>query len=408
MSDYEFLTVDTLTSYIESRPVLAGRVDTGALASVEEIGDGNLNLVFLVKDRHGRGLCLKQALPYVRMTGEGWPMTPDRARHEVESLKAHHALIPDHVVEVFDYNPDRYIIAMEDLSDHQVWRGALNQGLRHDGAAEAMGTYVGAVAFGTSALGLERDTLADALAAAVNPALCTITEDLVFTEPLVDAGRNSVLPANEKDAAELAGDDVMVRAMGRAKWLFMTKAEALIHGDLHTGSVMVRSVEGSSQCGSVKAFDSEFAFYGPVAFDLGALWGNYIIAAARAFALGEDERASWALGLVQQTWDGFEAEFRRRWPSRLDPRVWRDGTMEDLLRDWEAEAWLFAAAKMSRRIVGAAKTADIETLPAELREGAARGVLQAARTLVRQNAGDNGPRSGADRIGAVLAEHRTR
>lgn len=408
MSDYEFLTVDTLTSYIESRPVLAGRVDTGALASVEEIGDGNLNLVFLVKDRHGRGLCLKQALPYVRMTGEGWPMTPDRARHEVESLKAHHALIPDHVVEVFDYNPDRYIIAMEDLSDHQVWRGALNQGLRHDGAAEAMGTYVGAVAFGTSALGLERDTLADALAAAVNPALCTITEDLVFTEPLVDAGRNSVLPANEKDAAELAGDDVMVRAMGRAKWLFMTKAEALIHGDLHTGSVMVRSVEGSSQCGSVKAFDSEFAFYGPVAFDLGALWGNYIIAAARAFALGEDERASWALGLVQQTWDGFEAEFRRRWPSRLDPRVWRDGTMEDLLRDWEAEAWLFAAAKMSRRIVGAAKTADIETLPAELREGAARGVLQAARTLVRQNAGDNGPRSVADRIGAVLVEHRTR
>ena len=335
-------------------------------------------------------------------------MTPDRARHEVESLKAHHALIPDHVVEVFDYNPDRYIIAMEDLSDHQVWRGALNQGLRHDGAAEAMGTYVGAVAFGTSALGLERDTLADALAAAVNPALCTITEDLVFTEPLVDAGRNSVLPANEKDAAELAGDDVMVRAMGRAKWLFMTKAEALIHGDLHTGSVMVRSVEGSSQCGSVKAFDSEFAFYGPVAFDLGALWGNYIIAAARAFALGEDERASWALGLVQQTWDGFEAEFRRRWPSRLDPRVWRDGTMEDLLRDWEAEAWLFAAAKMSRRIVGAAKTADIETLPAELREGAARGVLQAARTLVRQNAGDNGPRSVADRIGAVLVEHRTR
>lgn len=408
MSDYEFLTVDTVASYIESRPVLATRIDPAALVSVEEIGDGNLNLVFLVRDRDGRGLCLKQALPYVRMTGEGWPMTPDRARHEVESLRAHHALIPEHVVEVFDYNPDRYIIAMEDLSDHRVWRGALNEGLRHDGAAEAMGAYVGAVAFGTSAFGLDRELLANAMAVSVNPALCTITEDLVFTEPLVDAGRNSVLPANEKDAAELAADDAMVRAMGRAKWTFMTKAEALIHGDLHTGSVMVRSLDGSTHCGSVKAFDSEFAFYGPVAFDLGALWGNYVIAAARAFALGEDERASWALGLLQQTWDGFEAEFRHRWPSRLDPRVWRDATLQDLLGDWQAEAWLFAAAKMSRRIVGAAKTADIQTLPEELREGAARGVLRAARTLVRPDTREGGPQVVADRLGEVLVEHRTR
>ena len=407
MSDYEFLTVDTVAAYIASRAPLSSRVDPAKLVSVEEIGDGNLNLVFLAKDGQGRGLCLKQALPYVRMTGEGWPMTPDRARHEVESLRAHHALTPDHVVEVYDYNPERYIIAMEDLSDHRVWRAALNESMRHDGAANAMGIYVAAIAFGTSALGLERDALADALASSVNPALCSITEDLVFTEPLVDAGRNSVLPANEKDAAELASDDVMMRAMGRAKWLFMTKAEALIHGDLHTGSVMVRAVDGASRCDSVKAFDSEFAFYGPVAFDLGALWGNYIIAAARAFALGEDDRATWALDLVQQTWDGFDREFRRRWPTRLDPRVWRDATLEDLLRGWEAEAWLFAAAKMSRRIVGAAKTKDIETLPEALREGAARGVLTAARTVVRHRGPESGPAAIAMLLGEVLQKHRT-
>jgi 5-methylthioribose kinase len=34
---------------------------------------------------------------------------------------------------------------------------------------------------------------------------------------------------------------------------------------------------------------------------------------------------------------------------------------------------------MTRRIVGLAKTADIETLPEELRAGGARGVLQTAR-----------------------------
>ncbi len=405
--EYEFLTVDTIADYVRSVPVLAERIDSDNLVSVREIGDGNLNLVFLLADATGRGLVLKQALPYVRMTGEGWPMTPERARFEVDSLRAHHALLPAHVVEVFNYDPDRFIIAMEDLSDHWVWRGALNEGLTHDGAAVAMGKYVGAVAFGTSALTLERKELAKAVAAAVNPELCLITEDLVFSEPCVDAGRNSVLEQNEKDATELAADEEFVTAMGRAKWLFMTKGEALIHGDLHTGSVMVRAPEGSTTCDSVKAFDSEFAFYGPVAYDIGCLWANYVIAAARAFALGDEPRAEWALGMIQQTWEGFEQEVRTRWPDRRDPRVWREPFLEELLATWSAESRLFAAAELSRRVIGAAKTKDIETLPEDRREGAARGLLLAARRLVRVQDDAGAPQDLAILAADTLRESRT-
>lgn len=407
MADYAFLTVADVPDYVRSKPTLAALIDPDDIASCEEIGDGNLNLVFVVRDRAGRGLCLKQALPYVRMTGEGWPMTPDRARHEVEALRTHGALVPDLVPVVHDFEPSRYIIAMEDLSDHRVWRGALNGGLRHEGAAESVGRYVGAVAFGTSALGMEREALAEAVARSVNPQLCAITEDLVFTEPLVDAGRNSCLPANAPDAAEFAADADMMRAMGHAKWLFMTKSEALIHGDLHTGSVMVRTPAGNTTCDSVKCFDSEFSFYGPLAFDLGAPWANYGAAAARAYALGDDERAHWALGLVQVTWDAFEAEFRRRWPGRLDPRVWGEATLHDLLLTWRSEAWMFAAAKMSRRVVGAAKNSDTETLPEHLREGAARGLLRASRRIVRHAGLDSSPGAFADVVKAELLEART-
>lgn len=402
---YEILTVDTVADYVRSVPGLGQRIDPDRLVSVSEIGDGNLNLVFLLRDATGRGLVLKQALPYVRMTGEGWPMTPERARFEVDSLRAHHALLPEHVVEVFDYDPDRFIIAMEDLSDHWVWRGALNEGLTHDGAAAAMGRYVAAVAFGTSALALERTVLAHAIAAAVNPELCLITEDLVFSEPSVDAGRNAVLEQNKKDAADLAADEEFVTAMGRAKWLFMTKGEALIHGDLHTGSVMVHSPDGSTVCDSVKAFDSEFAFYGPVAFDIGCLWANYVIAAARAIALGDESRAQWALGMIQQTWDGFEEEFRARWSDRRDPRVWREPFLAQLLAGWKGESQLFAAAELARRTVGAAKTKDIETLPEEIREGAARGLLLAARKFVRETPG--APRDLATLAAGTLRESRT-
>ena len=388
---YSFLSIDTIADYIRNQPQLADRIDAGSITNVTEVGDGNLNLVFIIRDAHGGGLVLKQALPYVRLVGPEWPMTPERARHEVEALRLHRSLAPSLVPEVYHFDADRYILSMEDLSDHRVWRGALNDGLMHEGAAELMGEYVAAVAFGTSIFGMDPEEQKVIAARSTNPQLCTITEDLVFTEPFSLGGRNSVIPANERDAAALIADDVMVRAMGQAKFAFMTQDEALIHGDLHTGSVMVRAAEGNDgPVDSAKAFDSEFAFYGPVAFDLGALWANYTIAAARATALGDDARADWCLNLCDATWGSFETAFRTAWPMRRDPRVFTDDFGDDLIDRWHRETWLFAAAKMSRRVVGLAKASDVETLPEDLREGAARGLLETARAAVRLRTQDNG------------------
>lgn len=401
MADYEFLTEEEVVDYLRGRSEVAGEIDFTRVASVREIGDGNLNQVFLLKDQDGRGLCVKQAFPYVRMTGEGWPMTPERARHEVEALRTHGALVPDLVPKVFCYDPERYIFVMEDLSDHQVWRTALNKGERHEGAAQAIGRYIGACAFGTSALLLDRNELAEATARSLNPELCVITDDLVFTEPLVDAGRNSFLESNAADVAEFQADEAMMRAMGWAKWMFFTRAEALIHGDLHTGSVMVRKADpADAAADSVKVFDSEFAIYGPQGFDLGAIWANMVLAASRAYALGEDERAGWLLNQIPLVWQGMDTEFRRRWPERRDPRVFGEAFLDDLLLTWRSDAWLFAAAKMSRRIIGAAKVTDVQTLPENLREGAARGVLRVARRLVRDHAVD----SSAEALAALAAE----
>lgn len=406
---YEFLSADSVGEYIAAHPELRSQVDPAAIVSVDEVGDGNLNLVFIVKDVHGKGIVLKQALPYVRLVGPDWPMTPERARREAEATDLHSQLVPDLVPRIYLFDADRYVIAMEDLSDHQVWRGALIDGRRHEGVAAAMGEYVAAVAFGTSIFSVDAEVHKQRVAGAINPELCTITEDLVFTEPYVDAGRNSVLPANEPDAAELAADAFMVEQMGIAKWAFMTHAEALIHGDLHTGSVMVRAAEGvDGPVASAKAFDSEFAFYGPVAFDLGALWANYTAAAARAIALGEDERAEWCLHLCVQTWEAFESGFRARWPERRDPRVFTDSYLEDRITTWRTETWLFAAAKMARRIVGLAKVKDIESLEPDLREGAARGVLQVARAAVRERMSDSRPEAYVAMASRILAATTTR
>ena len=394
---YQVLTAESAASYVASRPKLATRIDTGSLARVEEVGDGNLNLVFILTDTAGRGVVLKQALPYMRLVGPDWPMRPDRARLEAEITSVHARVAPGLVPDIYGYDTERFIIAMEDLSDRRVWRGALNDRLRHDGVAEAMGRYVASVAFGTSPLGMDPEDHKRLAASTSNGELCRITEDLVFTEPYVDAGRNGVLPANEPDAAALAADAEMVAAMGLAKWKFMTEGEAIIHGDLHTGSVMVRGSgpdgEPGGQPSTARAIDSEFGFCGPVAFDLGALWANYLIAATRGAALNDVTHQDWCLDLVVRTWTAFEAEFRRLWPTRVDPRVWHEELEEHLLAHWREDAWLFAAAKMARRIVGLAKTSDIETLDPDVRAPAARSVLAVARASVRHREGDSSPES---------------
>lgn len=390
MSDYEHLSPETAVGYLRGVPGLAERlaIDLDDVTEVNEVGDGNLNLVFILHDASGGGVVLKQALPYVRLVGPDWPMTPERARQEYESLAIHGRLAPGLVPVLHHFDEARHIIVMEDLSDHRVWRGALNDGQQLDGVAAALGDYVAAYAFGTSALSLSGEEVKAAAVRFSNPELCRITEDLVFTEPYADIGRNSVEAANADDAAALAADTAMVTAMGWAKWRFMTAAEALIHGDLHTGSVMVRGGTGGP---STKAIDSEFSFYGPIAFDLGALWANYAIAAARAFALDEPARARWCLGLAVETWEAFEAGVRRRWPERTSAAVFTDELGDELIARWRSEAWLFAAAKMARRIVGLAKTSDIETLPLERKVPAARAVLQLARQAVRQRLVDSHP-----------------
>lgn len=405
--DYEFLTPETVADYIRSRPELTDIVNPDTIETVEEVGDGNLNLVFIISDSVGKSVVLKQALPYVRLVGPGWPMTPHRATKEANALLTHAALTPELVPITYFYDQSRFIIGMENLSAFRVWRGALMEGLKHEGVAGDMGRYVAHVAFGTSVLGVDAEKHKGLLASAVNPELCKITEDLVFTEPHDDIGRNAVLPANEADAAEHASDPQMIDAMGEAKWIFMTKAEALIHGDLHTGSVMVRALAGNEGPSESKAFDSEFAFYGPVAFDLGALWANYILSSARWTALGRDDLAQWNLALVGQTWDGFESTFRSLYPQRIDSRVWKDALLDRLLDQWREEAWLFAAAKMSRRIVGLAKVKDIETLEPRLREGAARGILRLARRVVQERKVTSDPQRLVELAASVISENKT-
>lgn len=394
---YHPLTADAVAAYLGTRSEWQAQVGSSA-PQVSEVGDGNLNLVFIVRAEPRRpGIVLKQSLPWVRVHGESWPLTLERAAREAHAYEVYLRFATEFIPRYHGFDAQRYVVAMEDLADLQVWRAALNAGEIHADAAAAMGTFVARVAFWTSDFGMapqERKLLA---AASVNPELCQITEDLVLTEPYIEHEHNWHHSPLQPLVDELRSDAAVRLEVAELKHRFLTHSEALIHGDLHTGSVMVGG-------GRAVAIDPEFAFYGPIGFDLGALWANAVIAAARADRLGRDAafRAHVAT-ILPQSWEAFGAELRRLWPQRVDtffPKSFLDRHLDAIWTD----ALGYAATKAIRRMIGYAHVSDIETLDEPQRSSAAGAVLRAARALLLERTAIRSPADAWQRVTDALAK----
>ncbi|HZK06511.1 MAG TPA: hypothetical protein VFC82_11835 [Actinomycetaceae bacterium] len=298
-------------------------------------------------------------------------------------------------------------IPVEQLTDHEVWRRALSRGEIHHGAAQAIGRHIAGAVFDTSVFGMERDAFVEEVLRSANPERRREIEIEVFTEPIDGPDRHSWLESNLHDVLEMRADRSFTSAVSDAKYMFMTQAEAFLHGDLDTGTILVRKPDGSQDADSVVVVDSLSPLYGPGAFDLGTVWAGYVIAAARGYAFREDERARWCLSLVVDTWDAFEWAFRERWPERRETRLWDDYFLERLLHRWRNEAWLYSSPRLARHAMDAAKTKDTESLPLELREGAVRGALRIARSVSSERWVDSAPEHYRQLSEWLLVEART-
>ena len=61
-----------------------------------------------------------------------------------------------------------------------------------------------------------------------------------------------------------------------------------MHGDLHTGSIMASQPDEYGQA-DIRVIDPEFAFFGPMGFDIGLFIANLFLNAAAQHAHAKDE-----------------------------------------------------------------------------------------------------------------------
>ncbi len=310
---YTPLNTDSLPQRLASVTAVTERLgEDYAGWQVREVGDGNLNLVFIVESEVG-AVVVKQALPYVRLVGDSWPLPLSRSFFEYHALTRQSKRAPGTVPDVYHFDEEQALIVMQFLSPHHILRHSLQQGIRHDGLGVTLGQFCADTLFKGSDFSMDAAQRKEDVALfAGNTALCDITESLVFTDPFFDAPMNRhTSPQLDVQVASLRADIAAKIAAQSMKQAFCSKAESMLHGDLHTGSVMVFENDA-------KVIDPEFALYGPMGFDVGMLIANFVMAwcAQPGYVSDEDDRETyrqWILSVIDDIWDSFSLRFSQLW-----------------------------------------------------------------------------------------------
>lgn len=119
--------------------------------------------------------------------------------------------------------------------------------------------------------------------------------------------RNNVYgPNRDFVKKELYEDEALHLEVSKLKFRFMTDAQALLHGDLHTGSIFIRQ-------DSTKIFDCEFGTYAPMGYDVGNVVANLIFAYDNGLSTDDGPFCDWCLKTIEETVDLFIEKFGRKY-----------------------------------------------------------------------------------------------
>lgn len=367
--NYKPLEISTIKKFIESKIHINKIIGGTEKIDIEEVGDGNLNLVFFVNSK-SKSICIKQPLPYLRVLKD-WPLTLKRSYYEAEYININSKYVSSLMPKIYDFDPELCTITMEKLSPHIIMRQGLIKGIKYENFVDDISSFMSKTLFFSSNLYLKSADKKELNSKFIlNTELCKITEDLIFTDPYVYNKNNRwTSPHLDKQKNEIENNNDLKIAISRLKVKFMNENQSLLHGDLHTGSIMLSEND-------TKVIDPEFAFFGPMGFDIGALIANLLMSffSQNGHELKIGERLnykSWILDVIYEIWLKFEKKFCDLWdkfpqgdayPNELfkNNREAIKNEQKEYLKNVYSDSIGFAGAKIIRRIFGFAHNIDFE------------------------------------------------
>ncbi|XP_035668151.1 methylthioribose kinase-like isoform X2 [Branchiostoma floridae] len=334
---------------------------------VTEVGDGNMNHVFRVahKQDSTSSVIVKAAPPYIKCLGPDYPLTVHRCTIEYRALQKFHEIIPGYSPQPYLLIYDMSMFVMEDLSEgYVILQAELIRGKLHLAAVRNIAVFMARVHSATG----HRSPNSELLTSFSNPDMVSLTEQYIFTRPFLkdDPTNHSSEPI--KAILHLVHDDRELQSIvGKFKRLFLEKQESLVHGDLHSGSILVRPTDGG-----VKVIDAEFAYIGPSALDLGLLLASYVFSYSAHKEKGNDGGDMTFCELLCQAIHLTGETYTAHLTSQENATLHFSQLMPEVAG--------FAGCELIRRIIGAAHVADVEGCPA-----AEERALRAGIWLLKNN-----------------------
>ncbi|MEE9331469.1 MAG: S-methyl-5-thioribose kinase [Methylophilaceae bacterium] len=373
---YFILKADSIPSYLGSLPAVTKVLGNTADINIEEIGDGNLNFVYRVTSQNApeKSVILKQAVPYLRMAGDSWPLSRDRMKYEIRALKIYEKVAPQYIPKVFYSDEEMSVLVMENLSQHRVVRYGMMDGETYENVGHHVGNFLAESLFKTSSLYMPSTERRELMSQFVlNSELCKLTEDFIFTFPYIEHESNYLNQISNNYANEtIRIDDHFKLNVLKFKELFLTKTDALLHGDIHTGSLMANKNE-------TYVIDPEFAFFGPFGFDVGKIIGNLLLCYTSHFHHSSDSSyQDWLLGQAVGIWKTFETRFLELWSAspesaHLVEKFVTEATLNEYKKQYLLKIMQdtvgFCACSIARRTLGIAGVAEIRTIENEITRG---------------------------------------
>lgn len=324
--------------------------------SCVEIGDGNINYVFKAwNEKDGRSVVVKQADKLLRSSGR--PLDLYRNKIEARILAMEGELAPAYIPKVFYYDETMAALSMEDISAYKNLRKELKENRVYSHLAENLSSFLADSLLPTTDLVTDRQEKKKLTKFFTNPELCDITEDLVLTEPYYDyKNRNIITPGNEDFVKEFLYEDEKLHAqVGILRDRFMNCSQALIHGDLHSGSIFANE-------DGIKIIDPEFAFYGPMGYDIGNVIGNLFFAwANKVYTAPEAEETAEALEkTIRETYDKTREKLTACYEEKVTFPLYRTREFEtNYLDGVMADSLGYAGTEIIRRVVGDSKVMEV-------------------------------------------------
>ena len=137
----------------------------------------------------------------------------------------------------------------------------------------------------------------------------------------------------------------------------MNYAQALVHGDLHSGSIFANEK-------GIKVIDPEFAFYGPMGYDIGNVIGNLVFSWANKFYTDNKNAdfLNWIEETIRKTIDLLISKLSQKYDSVVTFNLYNEYFKEHYLKEVLADSMGYAGTEIIRRVVGDAKVIEVTSV----------------------------------------------